>query len=902
MQAPARALPVNFVLVSGNGTVIQDTVYANSVGTIIVRAQQNGDNVYSPAIFKYDTITVVPGTQTITFPAIADTVFTANPIVLTATSSVGLPITYSVVSGNATISGNNIILTSAGNITVQANQAGNADYASAPVVQRTFCVGVRSLSAIQGQINPCLNAYVYTAQKIPGANYLWTLSSGGILTTNQDTAFITWTAQGTHTITVKANSNCNPAYSSISSYTIITANNPPVAVTNMLPVNNAVNQQLPLNLSWQPGLYSVNYDLYVWDSTLTQPATPFAANIGTVNFTLPQNSLAYNKAYKWRIFSKNPCQFTVGPIQQFRLVPLPDLAVTQVLAPATAFSGQSITISWSVKNNGPGRTQTNQTWSDAVYLSFDTIPNFNVPPETNPGGWSQLQFPIRPLLIGTKPNVSALDSGMIYTNSLNFTLPVNYSQPIYAYVITNKPANPNLPQITNANDTARAPLPINVTLSPTPDLRVDTVFTPASTFSGSTVNVTYKVKNYGVVTPPNVTWYDKFYISPTAVFNASNATELLPPGANGRYYNCNNYYPGVLHATQLNADSSYTNSVPLVMPNFILGTYFIHVITNRTATLYEGALANNNTNSNQIQIYLTPTPVLDVANLTLQSNSVSTTQNVGINWNINNSGFYDNIENSQGHYAKQGAFCGNFLVGYTNPGNQPILAAGYSYTDSLGWGSSYWNDKIYLSRDSGNIATANLIYLSKLNHGVENNVAPCNDYNNTCLIGGNYDRNIFNIIRPTLNYPSSSFINIPDTLSVGNYYVYVLANADKTVYEYPAINRYKRSGVITVNRPDLTPPIASVQPNTTAGVPVNINYTISNGGLGNVYNHARRDKYYVSTAPIFTGAAVQIGTQTFTENVLAGSSVSHSFHLYFSAGHANKYKIFLCGYQLRQFI
>ncbi|MCY7293064.1 MAG: hypothetical protein LH615_12865, partial [Ferruginibacter sp.] len=40
----SSGLPVTFVLISGNATVIQDTVYANSVGTIIVRAQQTGDN------------------------------------------------------------------------------------------------------------------------------------------------------------------------------------------------------------------------------------------------------------------------------------------------------------------------------------------------------------------------------------------------------------------------------------------------------------------------------------------------------------------------------------------------------------------------------------------------------------------------------------------------------------------------------------------------------------------------------------------------------------------------------------------------------------------------------------------------------------------------------------------
>ena len=882
----SSGLSVSFQLISGNATIVNDTVYVISGGLVIVKAIQQGSNIFAAAAPKYDTISVLPGPQTITFNPIPSQIFSANALALTATSSSGLPIVYNIASGNAYIYGSSLVFTGAGLITVQATQPGNTNYAAAIPVQQTFCTGVRNLTAIYGSVSPCLNNYIYTTDKIPAANYVWTLSSGGTMVASNDTAYINWTTPGTHTITVKANTACDAVYSNIVSFTITTANNPPTPVSNMLPVNNAVNQQLPLALSWQPGLYTVNYDLYVWDSAQAQPALPYAANIATVNFTLPQNSFVYSKAYKWRIVSKNPCGLTIaGPVQQFRLVPLPDLAVTQVLAPQTAFSGQTVSINWTVKNNGPGRTQTNQTWADAVYLSFDSIPKFNLTPETNPAAWNQLQFPIRPLLIASKPNVSALDSGQVYSNTANFTLPLNYNLPLYVYVITNNPANPNLPQVTYVNDTARAVQPIVVTLSPTPDLRVDTVFTPASTFSGSTVNVTYKVKNYGVVTPPNVSWYDKFYLSPTAIFNPANSVELFPQKAYNRYYDCSgNYNPGIIHTTQLNADSSYTNAVQLVIPNFIVGTYFIHVKTNNTASLYEGAFINNNTNSNQIQVYLTPTPLLDVANLSIQNTNVSTTQNISVNWNINNGGFFDNLQKGQGHYAKQGAFCANIITGYTNPGNQPITVAGFSYTDSIAVGSSYWNDKIYLSRDSGAIETANLILLNKYDHGLQNNAPPCDNYNGTCLAGGNNDRNVFNIIKPVTNYPSVATINIPDTLSAGNYYVYVLANADKTVYEYPNNNKYKRSGIIIVNRPDLIPPTVSVQPNSNAGVPIQINYTISNAGMGNVYNHLRRDKYFVSTSPVFTGGAVQIGIQIFTENVLTGSPVTHSFSYTFPPG------------------
>jgi hypothetical protein len=115
---------------------------------------------------------------------------------------------------------------------------------------------------------------------------------------------------------------------------------------------------------------------------------PFAGNINTITYTLPLNSLAYNKTYKWRIIAKNPCTQTAGPVQEFSIVPLADLVISDIIAPAAANSGQTITISWKVSNTGPGRTGTDKQWNDAVFLSYDTMPNFVRPPELRGPSWS----------------------------------------------------------------------------------------------------------------------------------------------------------------------------------------------------------------------------------------------------------------------------------------------------------------------------------------------------------------------------------------------------------------------------------------------------------------------------------------------------------------------------------
>ncbi len=54
-----------------------------------------------------------------------------------ATASSGLPVTYSIVSGPATISGNKVSFTGVGKVVVQGSQIGNSTYAAAPVVTAT---------------------------------------------------------------------------------------------------------------------------------------------------------------------------------------------------------------------------------------------------------------------------------------------------------------------------------------------------------------------------------------------------------------------------------------------------------------------------------------------------------------------------------------------------------------------------------------------------------------------------------------------------------------------------------------------------------------------------------------------------------------------------------------------
>ena len=81
--------------------------------------------------------------QSITFPAISNQLSNAPPFTLSATASSGLAVSYSLVSGPATLSGTNnntVNLTGTGTVVIQANQAGNGTFAPAPSVQQSFMV------------------------------------------------------------------------------------------------------------------------------------------------------------------------------------------------------------------------------------------------------------------------------------------------------------------------------------------------------------------------------------------------------------------------------------------------------------------------------------------------------------------------------------------------------------------------------------------------------------------------------------------------------------------------------------------------------------------------------------------------------------------------------------------
>ncbi|WP_345170446.1 M14 family zinc carboxypeptidase, partial [Algibacter aquimarinus] len=125
--------------------------------------------------------------QTITFDDILFK-YTSDSDFSPATASSGLPVTYSIISGPATIVGNQVSLTGAtGTVVVQASQAGDANYSAATTVTTSFnviqiaCTGTEISSFPYSEnFDSGIGDWTQGENDVPGTNYEdWTLTSGG---------------------------------------------------------------------------------------------------------------------------------------------------------------------------------------------------------------------------------------------------------------------------------------------------------------------------------------------------------------------------------------------------------------------------------------------------------------------------------------------------------------------------------------------------------------------------------------------------------------------------------------------------------------------------------------------------------------------------------------------------
>ena len=208
--------------------------------------------------------TLEPGFQVINFPVVPDKVISDPPFDLNAYTSSGLPVTYTLVSGPATISGNTVTLTGVpGEVVIKASQPGDSTYAPADDVythfevldpatvlpQVTLTNPVSGSSVYLPVLNPiqiALNVSIDHPDLFSVSSISLDINGNNVNLTNHDGTHYTgwWTPStfGTQNVTINATNNYGETNTINTGFDVVLAgNNTTVSVASNVLLNSSIN-------------------------------------------------------------------------------------------------------------------------------------------------------------------------------------------------------------------------------------------------------------------------------------------------------------------------------------------------------------------------------------------------------------------------------------------------------------------------------------------------------------------------------------------------------------------------------------------------------------------------------------------------------------------------------------
>lgn len=218
-----------------------------------------------------------------------------------------------------------------------------------------------------------------------------------------------------------------------------------------------------------------------------------------------------------------------------------DLTVDRIIVHDSAASGLPVQITWSVTNNGPGKTTVTR-WGDAVYLSADTV--FDASND---------------LLILELAHSGALDSSKSYTRNPSVRLP-EVSGDFYVFVKCG--VDNNVIDMDLTNNLRISTEAISIILTPTPDLQVAALLAPKEVTAGQPVTVHFQIQNNGTGTTSESAWYEGFYLSKDPYLDKSDMKLSTYTRE------------GVLAPIE-----SYYDSIEVEIPVYAYGSYFLILLS-----------------------------------------------------------------------------------------------------------------------------------------------------------------------------------------------------------------------------------------------------------------------------------------------------------------------------------
>ena len=330
-----------------------------------------------------------------------------------------------------------------------------------------------------------------------------------------------------------------------------------------------------------------------------------------------------------------------------------DLEANSVSNPARGVVGESLSVTWTVHNNGIGTTG-NGTPSGIVDSWIDRLV---VSPNTIYGDADDR-------LLANVSHTGSLASGELYGGNWTGTLPTGLSGNYNIFVFTDV-GNAVYEYTNTYSNLAVASGTINIAPAPFADLVVDNITAPASTVIGEQIHVTWSVTNTSnawAATPVNE-WYDSIVLSQDNICGNSDDRNL------GQ----------ILHNGSLSIGDTYSGEGTVTIPSNVKGTYNLFVVVDAINQVYEFSYEGNNTSvRSQIQI---TTPDLMVDSVSAPANS-EFGQNIDVTWTVSNHGngsalktwsdrLWLSTDNTPG---------GDWLLLTQSIDDKSPLAAGESYT------------------------------------------------------------------------------------------------------------------------------------------------------------------------------------------------------------------------------
>jgi subtilase family serine protease len=239
------------------------------------------------------------------------------------------------------------------------------------------------------------------------------------------------------------------------------------------------------------------------------------------------------------------------------LTPPPDLVATDVQVPASANSGETVEVRWTVRNEGPGPTAAKQ-WTDRVYLSDSEV----FDPST-----------VLPLAAYMRNGALPVDGG--YDASVRVTLPNGISGVRHVFVMADADSLV-FEHLYGDNNVERAPTTLNVTLAPWADLVPGPVEVAGTLQAGSRIRVSWSARNTGAAAATG-SWTDRIFLSHTQQLNESAIVLAATPRQGP-------LSPGV----------AYEAAIDVTLPVGAEGTYHVVVQLDAGDAVFEHTGENNN--------------------------------------------------------------------------------------------------------------------------------------------------------------------------------------------------------------------------------------------------------------------------------------------------------------------